>query len=209
MGFEIPVDLDYFSHPKTINLVTTLGPEADIYPIRLWAWASKYAKDGIVKNPKQIEVACGWKGEEGKCLKALIDCGFIEKDGTTIHDWEDHIGRAVSIYEARKERQREYYARTHGVEKPPKVIEPKDEVARLLRQKAKQRKLRNVPSTVRLWIEAHVAAGRAKKLDEILSSDANNGASTIELDNKYFKSNGAVPTRPLEERIKEIGGSEA
>lgn len=117
MGFEIPIDSAYSGHPKTLHLIALTGkPEADAYPIRLWMWAAEYAKDGVVGGgPPQVELACRWRGTPGKLAKALVKAGFMEVDGKTIHDWMEHVGRAIAIYEEKKRIQREKYAASKGI----------------------------------------------------------------------------------------------
>jgi hypothetical protein len=117
MAFDIPIDLDYFEHPKTLELISILKiPEADIYPLRLWKWAAKYARDGILPaNVAMIEREIRWQGPSGALHKALIKAGFLEKDGKTIHDWHEHVGRAIMLYEAKKRKQREKYDKSAGI----------------------------------------------------------------------------------------------
>ncbi len=117
MGFEIPVDVDYFAHPKTLKLIAVLDrAEADIYPLRLWRWAASYARDGrLPGDVRQIEAAIGWRGRSGRLHSALVEAEFIEKDGFTLHSWGDHIGRAIAIYEGKKRKQREKYERSSGI----------------------------------------------------------------------------------------------
>jgi hypothetical protein len=111
MGFEIPVDVDYFEHPKTLMLVGLIGPQADVFPLRLWRWCALYARDGVVKGGRaQLESVVKWSGESGQLHKALVKCGFLEKDGKTVHDWHFHIGRSIYLYEQKKLRQRQKYA---------------------------------------------------------------------------------------------------
>jgi hypothetical protein len=149
MGFEIPVDVDYFDHPKTKQLMADVGAEADIYPLRLWKWAAAYCKRGdLGPDPRYIEHTMGWEGKgktRGRLLLALVRWGFLdlsmpekgliparEAEGMTreylnsgsflsnpgsyqIHDWMEHIGRAVCIYDAKKRKMREEYARKKGI----------------------------------------------------------------------------------------------
>lgn len=117
MAFEIPVDVDYFDHPKTKKLCLSLKkPEGDIYPLRLWKWCAKYAKDGILPSDVAlIEAELGWKGAPGRLHGCLMGSGFIESDGVTVHDWMWHIGRAISIYESKKRKMREKYDREKGI----------------------------------------------------------------------------------------------
>ena len=116
MGFEIPLDSDYIDHPKTQHLVKLIGPEADIYPIRLWMWASKYARDGVVKAGwRGVEAACRWSGRPKRLTTALVKSGFLKTDGSTIHDWMEGVGRAISLYEKKKQKQREKYRISVGI----------------------------------------------------------------------------------------------
>ena len=121
MGFEIPLDSDYIDHPKTQHLLKLIGPEADVYPIRLWTWASKYARDGKVKTGwRGVEAACRWSGRPKRLSRALVTSGFLETDGHTIHDWMNGVGRAIAIYERKKQKQREKYRISVGL--PPEDL---------------------------------------------------------------------------------------
>ena len=118
MGFEIPLDVDYPDHPKVQQLIAlTKNREADAFPTRLWTWAAKYAADGKVKGgAAQIESICRWRGKAGALHAAMVACGFLEKDGITIHDWMARAGRMIQLYEEKKTRQREKYnAKTKGI----------------------------------------------------------------------------------------------
>ncbi len=111
MGFEIPVDVDYFEHPKTLFLVGLAGACADVYPLRLWRWCALYAKNGFIRGGKvQIEAAVKWTGDPGALHSALMKAGFLERDGKTVHDWNLHIGRSILLYERKKQKQREKYS---------------------------------------------------------------------------------------------------
>ena len=111
MGFEIPIDVNFFDHPKTVMLIGLIGSEADVYPLRLWRWCSMYAKNGVVAGGRtQIEGVLRWKGKAGSLHRALIRAGFLEADGKTVHDFMEGVGRAISLYEGKKQRQRERYA---------------------------------------------------------------------------------------------------
>lgn len=75
------------------------GLEADIYPIRLWAFCAEYfPDDGTPKgySGSEIEHILGWHGTPGNLVKALFDVGFIEKakneQDFQVHDWKEHAG---------------------------------------------------------------------------------------------------------------------
>lgn len=105
----VQLDTDYFNHPKTIHLISLIGPEADVYPPRLWTWAMKYAKSGVLKTPGMVETACRWKDDDGRLHKALVASGFLDEDGVTIHGWMERTGHGLQRYEEKKARGREKY----------------------------------------------------------------------------------------------------
>lgn len=150
MAFEIPLDIAYFGHPKTLKLISILGRvEADVYPLRLWAWAAQYARDGhLPSDCRVIERGLGWRGASGRLVSALVQAGYLAASdqsvvgdreagdhqvttdravgdhqqptrsqvwGYVIHDWDQHTGRAIAIYDAKKRKQRERYEKSSGI----------------------------------------------------------------------------------------------
>ena len=96
------IDLDYFTHPKTMRLVAILGPGAAEFPIRLWAYCAKHhAETGrlVGYTEDEVESATGWMGEKGKMAAAMLKLNFLEKidDGYRIHDWLDHAGHLAAF----------------------------------------------------------------------------------------------------------------
>jgi len=111
VGFEVPLDVDYPAHPKTMYLRTLIGPEADIYPVRLWLWAAKYYRSGILESPAgAIERSINWEGDEGRLIEALVEARFLEplKDGKgySIVDWMERAGMNLSMWERAREQNR-------------------------------------------------------------------------------------------------------
>lgn len=136
MGFEIPIDVDYPDHPKTRALVHRLKDRfADIYPLRLWFWAAKFSRSGLIKGGcKQLETVCGWKGSPGVLGKVMRSIGFIEKERWVIHDWREGIGRSLLTYDVKKFNQRKAYAAKSGIpfnENPPSLENLPDETGSL------------------------------------------------------------------------------
>lgn len=91
------LDLDYFTHPKTIRLIGLLGRGAAELPIRLWSYCGKYhCESGNLAghSAQEIEALVGWWGGSGKMVEAMIAVGFLKKTdgGFKIHDWLDHAG---------------------------------------------------------------------------------------------------------------------
>jgi hypothetical protein len=86
-------------HPKLLRLVEHLdkGIAQTVGHLHLlWWWTLTYRPDGVLTglNDKEIATASYWGYDAKTFVKALIDCGFIDrKDGVlTIHDWQDYAG---------------------------------------------------------------------------------------------------------------------
>lgn len=91
------LDLNYFDHPKTRRLLVLLGPSADVYPLRLWAYCGKiHAKDGELRgySEAEIEAIIGWKGIRKEAVRALTKVGYLthSKRGFACVDWHQHQG---------------------------------------------------------------------------------------------------------------------
>lgn len=96
------VDVDYPNHPKTIRLKALIGPEADIFPIRLWAYVGKYhCESGDLKQytAREIENVCGYAGKSGSLVSALLKVGYLEKNGCALRvkDWLQHEGHIAAF----------------------------------------------------------------------------------------------------------------
>jgi hypothetical protein len=97
---SINVDLDYFDHPKVRRLSGQLGLGAAELPLRLWCYTGKYFYvDGRLTglSADDLEQQISWRGQKGKAISALLECGFLELDdsGTYVShdfmDWQGHI----------------------------------------------------------------------------------------------------------------------
>ena len=96
------IDLDYFTHPKTMRLTAILGQGAAEFPIRLWAYCAKHHTETgrlIDYTENEVESAAGWMGETGKLAAAMLKLNFLEKidNGYRIHDWLDHAGHLAAF----------------------------------------------------------------------------------------------------------------
>ena len=96
------IDLDYFTHPKTMRLTAILGQGAAEFPIRLWAYCAKHHTEAgklIDYTETEVESAAGWMGETGKLVAAMLKLNFLEKidNGYRIHDWLDHAGHLAAF----------------------------------------------------------------------------------------------------------------
>ena len=73
---------------KKVELIGTLE--------LLWLFTMEHAPAGDVgKWPDaDIEFECGWDGEPGALIAALIDAGWLDRcldHGLIVHDWSDHL----------------------------------------------------------------------------------------------------------------------
>lgn len=103
----IMIEDNFLEHPKVWTLREKVGPEAEVYLIRLWIFVIRFARSGVLASPDLIEPRVGWQGKPGVLVQALKDVGFLEADGVTVHDWAHHSGRWLRYYEDRKARARE------------------------------------------------------------------------------------------------------
>ena len=112
----MPVDVDYFDHPKTLRLVAALGNGADVLPLRIWKHCVLYAKDGRLQLD-EVEAIARWWGKRGELIRALVRFRLVDKDGdqVVVHDWMDWTGQDVAAYEVKKKTAREYYRKKHGI----------------------------------------------------------------------------------------------
>ena len=118
------LDPNYPDHPKTIRLIARLGPTADIFPIRLWAYCARiHPRDGYMKGytDQEVEAVIKWHGEPGLALKNLLAVGFIREGpsgGYICHDWRDHEGHLESFSRRGKAANKARWGRVHdGVHK--------------------------------------------------------------------------------------------
>jgi len=120
----IPLDVDYYSHPKTIALLYKFGPAATTWPTKLWCWAARYAaKDGRVRRDA-VEFIIGWTGPQGEAIDALLGGGSpeggyldaIPDDPKTlqIHDWEERAGMFLRRWQERKDEMKAYNLARRG-----------------------------------------------------------------------------------------------
>jgi hypothetical protein len=99
------VDLEYWSHRKTVRLMGLLGPDADVLPLRLWAYVAKHhAETGCLRGymAEELESAARWTGAKGKMVDAMIQVGFLDNlgDGFRIHGWTEHA-RHIVVFKKR------------------------------------------------------------------------------------------------------------
>lgn len=112
------LDLDWFSHRKAIRLVGMLGAGADLFPVKLWAYVGKHHPEtGRLEHysEPEIESICGWQGEAGKLVKALMapQINLLEahENFFQVHDWKDHSGHLAAFKKRAKTAAKKRWAK--------------------------------------------------------------------------------------------------
>lgn len=116
MARWLRLETDMVDHPKTGRLAARLGePLAGWYVVRALAWMSRFCPVGHVRDSDgtSLESSAEWRGEPGKLLAALVDCGWLDAvdDGWEWHDWADHQGKVAHKASKERERKAAYRAR--------------------------------------------------------------------------------------------------
>lgn len=75
--------------PKLDILEARLGPGSCKVLLRVWTWAARLRRDGVFR-PGEVDIAARCPAST-----AMIEAGFLEDDGCTLHDWEHHNGKAI------------------------------------------------------------------------------------------------------------------
>ncbi len=96
------LELDYWTHRKTVRLVGLLGAGAEMLPLKLWTYVAKHHPEtGRLQGyiAEELESAAGWTGAKGKMVDAMLLVGFLENigDGFKIHGWMDHAGHLAAF----------------------------------------------------------------------------------------------------------------
>ncbi|MCR5346180.1 MAG: hypothetical protein K6E38_00210 [Fretibacterium sp.] len=117
----IEVHQELIQHPKLKRLARMLNVskfEAAGRLFAFWCWALDYADNGNLSrfDASDIADAMEWDGDPQCLIDAMIECGpgdssgFIERrDGALfVHDWNDYMGRLLSMREKNRERQKRF-----------------------------------------------------------------------------------------------------
>lgn len=87
---------------KVQALRRRIGPEADAYLYRLWAYCARDMPSGRFEGESAdgLEMAVGWPGEQGALVAALVAVRLLDRDAgcLVVHDWEREQGAHVSKF---------------------------------------------------------------------------------------------------------------
>jgi hypothetical protein len=95
---------DFLDHWKTALLIDLLkDPSAPLYIIRLWAHCQNRKTHGLpTGNPAAIKAICRASNHDANdFLQALIDSGFVEKQGDELiaHGWSETNSYLINSWE--------------------------------------------------------------------------------------------------------------
>lgn len=123
MSQYIRIQLDFFTHRKTLRLHALVGEAAFWIVPRLWAHAALNQKNGIYKDYSASEIAqsLGYTGDASSMLKAFISSGYMDENPLRIHEWEKH-NAYHEVYAARAKKAAEAMWAT----RPPGEPEPEE-----------------------------------------------------------------------------------
>lgn len=176
----IELDTDYFDHPRVIMLRRLIGEGADVYPLRMWTWAARHAREGVLA-PDLVEAACRWAGDMGVLLNALEQVGLLtrQEDGRFfIKGWDKWSGKFFQQYERKLERMRDYSKERRGVQRvevrAEKKAEPEEGKEVPFKSAKKAKKYSAVVEgvtnkIVEIWNEGRPAESRIRVTEKRLS----------------------------------------
>lgn len=100
MNSDIRLAVSFRGHRKRKRLRLLLGAGSTDCLIDLWIATAMTHPSGILQGMDEIDIAleAGWEGDPQQFVVALVECGFLEKDGHgvyALHDWSDHQGYAI------------------------------------------------------------------------------------------------------------------
>jgi hypothetical protein len=110
----IEVHQSVASHKKTLALADYLDiPEYAAVGLMtcFWLWAVDSVEEGRFSiPPRQIARAIRWEGEAAKLVDAMIDAGFLERDGEylVIVNWYEYIGKLIDQRKSNADRQKRF-----------------------------------------------------------------------------------------------------
>jgi hypothetical protein len=171
------------NHPKVRRLARKLGisKAAAIGQLHLvWWWALNYTDDGDISRFDAIEIADGsqWDGDPEMLIEALIDSGFLDRDGDqiVIHDWWVYAGRYIALRDKNEtakqkaaERQKRYREKQKSLRDDP--VTHNANVTETLRNDVTKRRVTVAPDQTRPNQTKESANALSKRTRDSLNDD--------------------------------------
>lgn len=113
------VDPDFMDHWRTGMVADAIGdPMAAIYILRLWAHCQDRKSDTFVMPPAGLKAQCKCPAPADTFERALIDAGFLARNGDTItvRGWAEKNASLIAAWEngSKGGRPKKNPAETHG-----------------------------------------------------------------------------------------------
>lgn len=97
------IDPDFFEHWRTRMLADALGGDdrAPLYVMRIWAHCQQRRETRFSMPAGGLRALCRYAGDAEALEHALIDAGFIERDGEAIivPKWAEHNQKLIKAWE--------------------------------------------------------------------------------------------------------------
>lgn len=85
---DLRLAVGWIDHAKTLRLIEACGAKGALCLLRLWSYAAQNcATTGNIGRPDDVERIARWKGKHGVFHAALVEIGWLDPDGATLHDW--------------------------------------------------------------------------------------------------------------------------
>lgn len=96
------VDTDFLDHWKTVMVIDALNDKAaPIYILRLWAHCQERKSDVFSMPSRGLKAQCRFDGDHEALEAALVEAGFIERDGDNIKivGWAEKNASLIAAWE--------------------------------------------------------------------------------------------------------------
>jgi len=105
-------------HPKSVRLALLIDNDlAWAFVAQLWLWCAENCQSGRIVGGdlavRIVERACGWRGESGHLVQALLSVGFLDviDGGFEAHGWPERAQAHIAKLERDAERAKERRAK--------------------------------------------------------------------------------------------------
>lgn len=90
MSLYVKLQINFWTHRKTMRLKAIIGNDAFWAPIRLWSYAAENQPDGDFSDyqPEELGMLLGYASNASSIVQAMQQVGFM--DEMKVHNWEEH-----------------------------------------------------------------------------------------------------------------------
>ena len=184
------VDPDFLDHWRVVMLCDQLDDRAPIYVLRLWSHCQLRRQDTFSMPADGIKAVCRYNGSAEELEAALIECGFLVRDGESVQvaGWAEKNAKLLAAWRngsaggrPAKETQQE--------PKPNPPLTNKSRVDKSRVDKSRKHEIDKVVDAYRL---VHPRSRPGKKERRLIADRLGDGFSTDDLI-AAIKGNSASP----------------